>query len=265
MWFWALPLCYNGFMKKVKKLIIGNWKMNPASTLEAKKIATDVKRGTHTMRKTQVVLCPPYIYIPSLINFPTTSLFLGAQNAHHEAGGSFTGEVSFSQLPQFKVSHVILGHSERRAKGETTEMINKKLRSVVVDGMTAVLCVGESVRDNHGDYLSFVREQIVLGLRDVSRKSVDHIVVAYEPVWAIGARDAMSPQDIHEMSIFIRKTLREVFGPIADGIRILYGGAVNESNAKEIVQDGFVQGLLIGRESLKPKNFIEIIKAVDPL
>lgn len=239
--------------------------MNPESLAEAKKIATDIKRGTRAVRKTQIVLCPPYIYLSSLAHFPTTALFLGAQNAFHEPLGSFTGEVSFSQLNQFKVSHVILGHSERRARGETNEMVNKKLRAVVGDGMTAVLCVGESVRDTHGEYLSFIRSQVIECLRDVSKKSLDHIVIAYEPIWAIGGRDALNPQDVQEMSIFIKKTLREVFGPLGDVIRILYGGAVNEDNALEIVRDGFVHGLLIGRESLKPKSFLEIIKAVDLL
>jgi triosephosphate isomerase len=102
-------------------------------------------------------------------------------------------------------------------------------------------------------------------MQDVSRKLLHHIIVAYEPVWAIGSASAMTPREVHEMSIFIRKVLRDLYGPLSDSVRVLYGGAVTAENAGEIVRDGFVSGLLVGRESLKPKNFVEIIKAVDSI
>lgn len=250
-------------MKKIKKLVVGNWKMNPHTATEAKKIANDVKNGMKTVRKTQVIMCPPYVYFSSLMGFTSTSVFLGSQNAFYENAGPFTGEISYNQIHQFKVSHVIVGHSERRALGETDEMVNKKVRSVVGEGMTAIVCIGEKSRDNHGDYFEFIKQQIISDLHDVSKRQLDHVVIAYEPVWTIGSNHAMTTRDIHEMSIFIRKVLRDIYGPLADVVKILYGGSVTKFNAGEIVRDGFVQGLLVGRESLKAKNFLEIIKIVD--
>jgi triosephosphate isomerase len=251
------------YMKRPKKLVVGNWKMNPTTLEEARHIANSTKRSSLGVKKTQIVLCPPFIYLSSLSKLPNIKILLGAQNAFAEPMGSFTGEVSFSQLHQFKVSFVIIGHSERRIMGETDEMINKKVLSVVNEGMTAVLCIGEKVHDNNGEYLEFIKNQIMSGLKDVSKKLLDHIVIAYEPIWAIGAKEAMSPQDVHEMSIFIKKVLRDMFGTISDSVRILYGGAVNNFNCEDIIKGNYVQGFLVGRESLKPKNFIEIIKIVD--
>lgn len=252
-------------MKKQKKLIVGNWKMNPPSIEEAKKIAGEVKRGLRQIKKSQVVICPPFVYLGTLSNFPSGSFFLGSQDAFYEPIGHFTGEVSFSQLLDFKINFVILGHSERRAMGESDQVINKKVKAVVGEGMTAILCVGEKERDHHGDYLSFVRKQITEGLKDVSGKILDRVVVAYEPIWAVGAKQAMPPEEIHEMSIFIRKTLRDMYGLASDNVRVLYGGAVNTVDAGRIIKGGFVNGLLIGRESLKPKDFVQIIKLTDSI
>jgi len=250
-------------MKKLKKLIVGNWKMNPQTTDEAKHLATEIKRGLRTGTKSQVVICPPYVFLESLKNFPVKFLFLGSQDAFYETSGPHTGEVSYAELTDFKVDFVIVGHSERRAKGETDEIINKKLKSVVNSKMNAILCVGEKIRDTHGEYLSFIKKQIAEDLRDVSKKALSNLVIAYEPVWAIGAKVAMYPQEIHEMSIYIKKILRDMFGVFAEDVRILYGGAVDVSTAYDIVREGNVSGLLIGRESLKPKDFVQIIKLVD--
>lgn len=251
--------------KKQKKLVVGNWKMNPVSLDEGKKIAREVKRAMRKVRKTQVVLCPPFTFISPLIKTSAGSLFLGAQNVHHEEQGSFTGEVSVSQLMDFKISYIIVGHSERRKMGETEEIINRKMRSVVTSGMTAIVCVGESVRDHNGDYLNFIKQQILSSLVDIPKKLLGNVVIAYEPIWAIGSIAAMTPRDLHEMSIFIRKVLKDTFGDMAMSVRILYGGSVDSVNAKELVKDGDVSGLLVGRQSLKSKDFIEIIKLVDSI
>lgn len=250
-------------MKKVKKLVVGNWKMNPQSLEEAKKIATSVKRAMRGVKKTNVVLCPPFVYLSSLTASVGNSLFLGAQNANSETLGSFTGEVSFAELSQFKVDYVILGHSERRKIGESDELINKKVRAVVGDGMTAIVCVGESSRDTNGDFYNFIKQQIVSDLKDVPKKLLDRIVIAYEPIWAVGAKFAVAPRELHEMSIFIKKVLKDLCGIASDSVRILYGGDVDRVNAETLVRDGNVSGLLIGRESLRVKDFIEIIKSVD--
>jgi triosephosphate isomerase len=216
-----------------------------------------------SIKKTQVIICPPFVYLSPLSTTVSTTLLLGTQNAFYEEFGAFTGEVSFSQLPQFNVGFVIVGHSERRAMGEDNNMVNKKVRGIVGEGITAILCIGENIRDSHGEYLSFVREQITSGLRDVSKKMLDHLVIAYEPVWAIGEKNAMNSREIHEMYIFIKKILHEMYGTLGDSVRILYGGSVNTFNAEEILKNGFVQGFLIGRESVNAKDFVEIVKLVD--
>ncbi len=237
--------------------------MNPRTVGEAKKIAGDVRRAMRSVRGVEAVMCPPFVYLSMLSGMVSKNLMLGAQDAFAEVAGAHTGEVSFAQLPQFKTSFVIVGHSERRAMGESDESVNKKVLAVTNEGMTAILCVGEKIRDKQGDYFAVVREQIVLALKNFSKKSLDHLVIAYEPVWAIGARSACQTRDIHEMFIFIKKVLREIFGGLEGGVRILYGGSVSPENAGEIICDGFVNGLLVGRDSLNSKDFAEIIRTVD--
>ena len=210
-------------------------------------------------------MCPPFVYLPIIAPMTSPTVLLGAQNAFEVPAGAHTGEVSFSQLPQFNVDFVIVGHSERRAMGESDEIINKKVLAVTNEGMTAILCVGEKIRDKQGDYFAVVREQIVSDLKNFSKKSLSSLVVAYEPVWAVGSNAAMSPRDIHEMFIFIKKVLRDLYGTLGDSVRIIYGGSVFPDNAGEIIRDGFVQGLLVGRDSLNAKNFSEIIREVDSL
>jgi triosephosphate isomerase (TIM) len=252
-------------MKKQKKLVVGNWKMNPVTLEEAKAIVRKVKTVGSKVKKTSIVLCPPHIYLPLVSSGKAANIFFGAQNAFHEGHGHFTGEVSFAQISEFNVDYVIVGHSERREMGETNEIINKKLLSVVGAKMTAILCVGEKIHDTHGDYLRFIKDQLLECLKNIQKNLVENVVIAYEPIWAVGADEAMKPQDIHEISIFIKKILRDTFGSFADHVQVLYGGDVTVSNATEIVRDGFVQGVLIGRESLKPADFIEIIKEIDSI
>lgn len=250
----------------MKKLVVGNWKMNPLTLIEAKKLAGDIKKGSKLMKKTEVVVCPPSIYLSPLASTASNVFFIGAQNAYYEPFGAYTGEVSFKQLLDFNVSHVIIGHSERRSlggKAETDEAINKKVRAVAGEGATAILCIGESTRDRDGHYLEFLRGQVMSGLRDISKKTLSHIVIAYEPVWAIGGNTAMNARDVHETALFIRKILRDIFGPLSDSIRILYGGSVDDFSAPDIIAGGFVQGLLVGHESLKVKDFLKIVEEVE--
>ncbi len=250
-------------MKKMKKLIVGNWKMNPVDIEDAREIVKKVKLVGSKLKKSQVVVCPPFVYT-SLFSKKSSNFFLGAQNANHEMLGSFTGEVSYSMLYQLGVRFVILGHSERRKMGETDELVNRKVKSVVNDGgMTAIVCVGESTRDHNGDYLELIRRQIQVALNDIPKKLLSQVVIAYEPVWAIGSAQAMSPRDLHEMSIYIKKILNDMFSIASEDIRIIYGGSVDSVNADELIKEGNVSGFLVGRQSLVPKDFIEIMKAVD--
>ncbi len=239
--------------------------MNPTSLEEAKKLGQDVKRGIKGVKKTEVVLCPPFVYLSPLSGLVGGNLFLGAQNANEVTVGALTGEVSYSELDQFGVKFVIVGHSERRKMGESDEVVNKKVKAVVGGGMTAIVCVGESSRDKDGDFYDFIKRQITADLKDVSKKSLAQVVVAYEPLWAIGAKEAMSARDLQETAIFIKKVLKDLFGVFSDDVRILYGGDADRANSDKLVRDGNVDGLLIGRESLRAKDFIEIVKLVDAI
>lgn len=252
-------------MAKAKKLIVGNWKMFPERVEDAKKIVADVRRAIPKIRKTNVVLCPPHIYIPLFSGIKKGALHLGAQDTNELPSGSLTGEVSISQIEQFNVDYVIVGHSERRKMGESDDLISKKVKAVVDYGMIAILCVGEESRDHNGDYLDFVRNQISVGLKSVEKKDLNKIVVAYEPIWAIGAKEAMQPRDVHEMGIFVRKVLRDIFGDYAKDVPVLYGGAADKFNADSIVREGEVSGLLVGRQSLASKDFVEMIKLIDSI
>lgn len=250
-------------MKKVKKLIVGNWKMNPVEEYKARDIVKQVKRASDKLKRSEVVICPPYLYLPLFAKAKGKNFKMGSQNAHHELSGSFTGEVSFSQVYQFGVRFVIVGHSERRKMGETDEMVNSKVKSVINSGMSAIICVGESARDTNGDYLDLIKNQIRNALNDVPKKLLGNIVIAYEPIWAIGAKEAMSPRDLHEMTIYIKKVLNDTFGFVSEDVRIIYGGSVDKVNADTLIQEGNVSGFLVGRQSLVPKDFIEIMKLVD--
>ncbi len=246
----------------MKKLIVGNWKMNPVEVEDARDIVKAVKRAGSKLKKSQVVVCPPFVYT-SLFSKKSSNFFLGAQNANSEVLGSFTGEVSFSMLYQLGVRFVIVGHSERRKMGETDELVNRKVKSVVNGGMSAIVCVGETTRDHNGDYLELIKKQIHIALTDIPKKLLSQVVIAYEPIWAIGATVAMSPRDLHEMSIYIKKILNDMFSIASDEIRIIYGGAVDTVNTENLITEGNVSGFLIGRQSLVPKDFVEIMRLVD--
>jgi len=175
-----------------------------------------------------------------------------------------TGEISGGMLKKEGEGYVIVGHSERREMGEIDEMIAKKVSSAIKAGLKPILCIGEKTRDDHGEYLHFLRNQIINSLGKLSKKQLAKLVIAYEPVWAIGQEEAMKTEDIHITTIFIKKVLTEVFKDKAVlNIPILYGGSVSHLNASEIIKAGEVQGLLVGRESLNARKFGELLKEVD--
>ncbi len=252
-----------GMATKKKKLVIGNWKMNIFTVKEAKKLVEGIKKGSLKAKNTDVVVCPPFVYTADLKGLVSKKVTLGVQNIFEEAQGSYTGEVSAQHLPQFKVSYVIIGHSERRVRGESDASVSKKVSRALEHKLIPILCIGESSRDDHGEYLSFIKQQLASGLSGVSKMQIGDVVVAYEPVWAIGAKEAMSSHQVHEMSLYIQKCIKEMYGAMVPMPKILYGGAVNADNAREIVDHGHVDGLLVGRESLKVENFVGIIMNVD--
>jgi triosephosphate isomerase (TIM) len=253
-------------MKK-RNLVVANWKMSPETLTEAKKIFNDIRLSAKGLKNTDVCVCPPFPFIQSLskLNCPK-NLFWGAQNIFSEMKGAFTGEVSAYMLKYLKTKFVILGHSERRAMGETNEIIRKKLQIAFDTDLTPILCIGEKERDKDGNHLGFIRNQIKECLFGLQKKYLVGINIAYEPIWAIGKsyKEAMSPTDIHETTLYIKKIVSEFFGAdIAAGCRILYGGSVEAENAKPIMEYGNIDGFLVGHASLNPESFSTILKAAD--
>jgi triosephosphate isomerase len=195
-------------------------------------------------------------------------LTIGAQNAFLMREGAYTGEISPSMLAGLKVKTVIIGHSERRAMGETDEQIGEKVSAALREGLTVILCVGESVRDHDGSYTRVITGQLKTAFASVQRPNASRLVIAYEPVWAIGknAERPADPSDVVEVSILIKKVLADTYGQqIAEGIPILYGGSVDHINASNFLEKGNVRGLLVGRASLSAKSFGEILMAADAI
>ncbi|NQV88181.1 MAG: triose-phosphate isomerase [Parcubacteria group bacterium] len=252
-------------MKKNKKIIVGNWKMNPKNIAVAEKIFTGIKKVFSRSKNLNIIICPPFPYIKTFNADLPSGMFLGTQNVSAESIGAFTGEVASSMAKSVGAVYTIVGHSERRAMGETNESVNKKVMQALLAKLSVILCVGERERDSDGRYLSFLKDQIKNSLAKIPKKALSQIIIAYEPVWAIGKKDteAMKGRDVHEMLIFIRKTLSDMYGGESGAkVPILYGGSVTPLNTGEIVGEGNVDGLLVGRQSLVPESFGEILSIV---
>ncbi|MBI5816964.1 MAG: triose-phosphate isomerase [Candidatus Yonathbacteria bacterium] len=253
-------------MKK-KKIIVGNWKMAPLTLEEAKKTFTGIKKTASKLRNVDTVVCPPFVFATELANrISGKRCSVGGQNTFWKEEGAYTGEVSSTQLYSLGARYVILGHSERRAMGETDEMVSKKADASLRAGLTAIICVGEQFRDQHGEYTKRIEEQLKQSLSGIQKKSLENIIIAYEPVWAIGAHAVRpaSPEDVLEVSILIRKVLTNMFDRESSHVvPILYGGSVDEKNCERFMVEGGADGLLVGRASLNAKQFGEILKVAE--
>ena len=242
--------------------------MNPESRAEAKKLFADL-RAVSRRRKASVVICPPFLFVPLFGSERLPKGFhIGAQDCFWERDGSYTGETSPAQLRDHKVSFVLVGHSERRALGESDAVVSRKVGVALKEGLVPVICVGESERDEAGAYLEFLQSQLANALSEVTPAKLKQVIIAYEPVWAIGKKDdeAITGHLLHEMSIFIRRFLAQKYGKKSGfSVPILYGGSVSPRNTEEILKDGNVNGLLIGRQSRDPNGFSEILDIVDSL
>ncbi len=251
-----------------KKIIIGNWKMNPVTKKDAEKLFSIVAKNVSNIKRTEVVIAPPFVYLEKLKKI-SKKIILGAQNAGSEEMGAFTGEVSSVMLSGLDVKYVILGHSERREMGETNGSINRKIKVALSANLSPVLCVGEKHRDENHEYFNLVKTQITECLAGVPKNLFSKIIIAYEPVWAISStvnRHDATSHDSLEMSIFIRKVLSILSSPeIASGMRILYGGSVSERDAGDFLMNGGVDGLLVGRASLTAQKFIDIVNICEAL
>ena len=249
-----------------KKIIIGNWKMNPVSRREAREIVGGVRKIVTNLKKTVVVTCPPVIYLENLIGKKAGKLKFGAQDVYWEEKGAHTGNVSPGMLSEVGAEYVIVGHSERRASGESGEMINLKIKAAMKAGLMVVLCVGEKDRDAHGHYLRVLETQLKEALVKMPPRLSDKLIVAYEPVWAIGkdATGVETPEGFMHNAIFIRKTLSKIIGKKrAMEVPILYGGSADAKNAGNFLAEGGANGLLVGRASLSAKDFGEILKIAE--
>jgi triosephosphate isomerase len=246
----------------MKSLIVANWKMNPATLKEAAKLYEEAKKASLAAKNISVVVAPPAIFLRDLAAATKgAKVPLAAQNVHFENAGSYTGEISIPQVVDAKVSYAIVGHAERRALGETNEEVGKKVAALLEAKLTPIFCIGEKQRTPAGEHFVFVKEQLRTGLQHVSPAKIGKVVIAYEPVWAIGAAQPMSPRDMHEMSIFIRKAIVEKYGDLGMNITILYGGSVDAASAPVMLRDGDVKGLLVGRASVDAKAFAELLSA----
>lgn len=245
-------------------LVAGNWKMNK-TVAEAHELVSVMSPKLREISNVEKVLCPPFIAIPALAELLGGSgIGIGAQNLHWEEKGAFTGEVSPGMVKEF-CQYVILGHSERRTYfGETDESVNKKLHAALQAGLIPIVCVGETLEQYEaGSTSDVVNRQIRVGLAGVEAASAARIVVAYEPIWAIGTGKASSGENANFVH---QKVIRPALGALlsaqmADAIRILYGGSVTAANASEFFAYPDIDGALVGGASLKPDEFIAITKA----
>lgn len=249
-----------------KKLIIGNWKMNPSTVVEAKHIAKKIKEACLDLKHIDTVIAPPFVYIvPCTPKISSQNFFMGAQSVSRDLEGAHTGEVSAKILKNLGVEYVIVGHSEERERGESDEIISKKIKVILDEGLKPVVCIGEKTRDTeNGSHYDFLKKQIEDTFANVPKKYAKDIVLAYEPVWAIGVSEPMAPDQIYEMALFVRKVFSDIFGAnLAMKTPVLYGGSVNFKNASDIMITGKVDGLLVGRESVNVTGFVELLKVVD--
>lgn len=244
-------------------LIAGNWKMN-GLTADARALAEGLRAAVGQDASPEILVCPPYLALRDVAEIlKGTKIRLGAQNMSWEAKGAFTGEISPPMLKEFGVSHVLLGHSERRhILGETHEHINKKTKAALAHGLTPVVCVGELLEErNMGDTNNVIDRQIQKGLDGLSPEDMAKVVIAYEPVWAIGTGKTATPRQAADVHHFIRKTAAKKWGEgVAEGLRILYGGSVTPENVKELMAESDIDGALVGGASLKADSFAKIVR-----
>lgn len=250
-----------------KFLIAGNWKMNKTAA-EAEAFIAELKAKNFSNEEEVAVLVPFTDLYAVKSALEGSKIKFGAQNVHFEASGAFTGEVSVPMLSEIGVDYCVIGHSERREYfNETDETVNKKLKVLLEAGITPILCVGESldVREK-GEEQTFVGAQLVADFKDISAKDAAKIVVAYEPIWAIGTGKTASPEQAEDMCAFIRGVVEGLYdGVVAESMLILYGGSMKPSNAKELLEKEDINGGLIGGASLKADDFAGIADAAAAL
>ncbi len=250
--------------KKRRPIVAGNWKMNKTSG-EALALAGEIARALGDFEPVDVVLCPPFTALHAVGKAVAgTRIALGAQNLHWEKAGAFTGEIAAAQLLDAGCTHVIIGHSERRQFfGETDETVSRRLGAALAAGLAPIVCVGETLDQRKtGRTEAVIREQVQKGLAGLDAEALGRLVIAYEPVWAIGTGLTATPDQAQDTHAFIRGLLKSMAGEaVAGAVRIQYGGSVKPANAKELFGRPDIDGGLIGGASLDAASFVAIVKA----
>jgi triosephosphate isomerase len=242
-------------------IIAGNWKMHK-SVGEAISLVSAIKEGLGDIADRQVVLAPPYTALAPVADvLRSTQLVLAAQNAHWEAKGAFTGEISIPMLQDLGCEMIIIGHSERRQYfGETDQTVNRRVQATLNSGLQAIVCIGETLAEREsGSHHSVVSQQLAGGLDGLTHRSLLRIILAYEPVWAIGTGRTASPETAQEMHAMIREWLSGRFGAASQEVRILYGGSVKPDNVDALMQQPDIDGALVGGACLEADSFLRII------
>lgn len=244
-----------------KPIIVGNWKMNKTRD-EALQFIYAVKNEVTSSEVVESAICAPFPYLRCLVKRQGESLRVGAQNMHFESSGAYTGEVAPDMLTAIGVSYVVLGHSERREMfNETDEVVNKKVHAAFENGLTPIICVGESLEEReNGTTNQVVDTQTVAALSGLTEDQVKQVVIAYEPIWAIGTGRTATAEQANETIGYIREVIERVYGcDASNAVRIQYGGSVNPSNIKELMAQEHIDGALVGGASLDPQSFLNLV------
>ena len=243
-----------------KPIIAGNWKMNK-NIKEALEFVKEV--GARADRDdVEAVICAPFLQLKDLKEATKgTKIKVGAQNMHFETSGAFTGEVSAEMLQEIGMDYVIIGHSERREYfGETDETVNKKVLKALEVGIDPILCCGETLEERETDKTKdVVKTQIIAGLANVKAEDLEKVVIAYEPIWAIGTGKTATSKQANDVISYIREVIASVYGEVANKVRIQYGGSVKPSNVVEIMEQSDIDGALVGGASLQPADYIALV------
>lgn len=249
-----------------RPIVAANWKMYKTST-EAVDLVQGLTELVAGVRNVEIVVCPPFTSLGSVSAFlksQESTIGLGAQNMYWEDEGAYTGEISPPMLKELGVQYVIIGHSERRGYfGEGDEMVNKKVAAAIAHGLNPIVCVGESLQEREsGKTQEVIRRQIFEGLKGLSEHDAERLIIAYEPIWAIGTGRSASAQDANDVTRHIRALIGTQFGPaVAKNIRIQYGGSVKAENINEFMVEPDIDGALVGGASLDAQSFAQIVKS----
>jgi len=245
-----------------KKIIAGNWKMNKTRD-EALQFVYAVSEKLPHIDEVDSVVCAPFPLLRTLCKRQGDNLRVGAQNMHYADNGAYTGEISAEMLTTLGVAYVIIGHSERRAMfNETDETVNLKVKKAFEKGLIPILCVGETLEQREkGQEKQVVKAQLEKNLEGLNKNDIEHLVIAYEPIWAIGTGRTASAAQAEEMCAYVREVVKDLYGTAADKMRVQYGGSVKVDNIKEILSMPNIDGALVGGASLKADDFVKLVEA----